>query len=483
MRLSVLFRNGVLGAALLSSLPAAAATLPSGFTETRVATGIINATAMAFAPDGRIFVAQQGGQLRVVKNGALLPTPFVTITVNSAGERGLLGVAFDPDFAVNQRVYVYYTATTPNIHNRVSRFTANGDVAQPGSEVVLLDINPLSSATNHNGGAIHFGPDNKLYIAVGENANGANSQTLTNLLGKILRINSDGSIPPNNPFFNQAIGKNRAIAVLGLRNPFTFAFQPGTRRAFINDVGENTWEEINDGLARANYGWPDSEGPTTTPGHTSPLFFYGHGFGGTVGCAITGGAFYNPGTVQFPPSYVGRYFFADFCNGWIRVLDPATQTATPFASGISGPLDLHVADDGSLFYLARGSGSVWQVTFGAGLEVTENSAPTATITAPAHSSLYSGGDTFTYAGTGDDPEEGALSPEAFTWRVDIHHAGHIRPFVLPTTGAASGTFTIPATRETAAGVWYRVHLTVRDSAGLTDSTFVDVVPRGVTRRR
>ena len=136
-----------------------------------------------------------GRTLRVIKNGALLATPFLSVTVNSSGERGLLGVAFDPDFASNQFVYVYYTATTPTVHNRVSRFTANGDVAVPGSETVLLDLDNLSGATNHNGGAIHFGPDGKLYVAVGENANGANSQTLTNLLGKILRINPDGTHP------------------------------------------------------------------------------------------------------------------------------------------------------------------------------------------------------------------------------------------------------------------------------------------------
>src|SRR3970282_870971 len=107
---------------------------------------------MACAPDGRLFVAQQSGALRVVKNGALLATPFLTVTVDSAGERGLLGVAFDPAFATNQYVYVYYTAKTPTIHNRVSRFTANGNVAVAGSEVAILDLESLS-ATNHNGGA------------------------------------------------------------------------------------------------------------------------------------------------------------------------------------------------------------------------------------------------------------------------------------------------------------------------------------------
>ena len=191
---------------------------------------------MAFAPDGRLFVAQQGGALRVIKNGSLLATPFLTVTVNSSGERGLLGVAFDPDFPINQYVYVYYTATTPAIHNRVSRFTANGDVVVPGSEVVILDL-PNLSATNHNGGAIHFGPDGKLYVAVGENAVPSNSQTLANPLGKLLRINRDGSIPTDNPFYGSTSGINRSIWALGLRNPFTFAFQSSTGRLFINDVG------------------------------------------------------------------------------------------------------------------------------------------------------------------------------------------------------------------------------------------------------
>jgi glucose/arabinose dehydrogenase len=182
-----------------------AATLPSGFSETLVAGGLSSPTAMDFAPDGRLFVCLQGGQLRVIKNGALLPTPFVTLTVNSDGERGLLGVAFDPNFATNNFVYLYYTSSSPAIHNRVSRFTANGDVAVAGSELVLLDLENLG-ATNHNGGAIHFGPDGKLYVAVGENAEPSNSQTLTNRLGKVLRINSDGTIPSDNPFFNTATG-------------------------------------------------------------------------------------------------------------------------------------------------------------------------------------------------------------------------------------------------------------------------------------
>src|SRR5207244_953681 len=160
-----------------------------GFIESQVAGGLSSPTAMAFAPDGRLFVCEQGGQLRVIKNGALLATPFVSLSVDSSGERGLLGVTFDPNFSSNQFVYVYYTTSASPIHNRISRFTANGDVATTGSEIALVDLENLSSATNHNGGAIHFGADGKLYAGVGENANSANAQTLSNRLGKILRYN------------------------------------------------------------------------------------------------------------------------------------------------------------------------------------------------------------------------------------------------------------------------------------------------------
>jgi glucose/arabinose dehydrogenase len=195
---------------------------------------------MALAPDGRIFVCEQRGTLRVIKNGVLLPTPFLTVTVDSAGERGLLGIAFDPNFVSNQLVYVYYTTPTP-AHNRVSRFIASGDVAIAGSETILMEMPNLSTATNHNAGAIHFGPDGNLYVALGDNANGNNAQSLSTRLGKLLRITSTGAIPTDNPFFNQTTGDNRSIWALGLRNPFTFAFQPGTGRMFINDVGLGTW--------------------------------------------------------------------------------------------------------------------------------------------------------------------------------------------------------------------------------------------------
>jgi glucose/arabinose dehydrogenase len=339
-----------------------AATLPAGFTESQWGSDMSGApTAMAFAPDGRLFVCLQDGHLRVIdKNGVLLASSFVTLSVDSNGERGLLGVAFDPNFASNHYVYVYHTVPGSTAHNRISRFTANGDVAVANSEFVVVDLDNLSSATNHNGGAIHFGPDGKLYVGVGENANGANAQSLSNRLGKILRINSDGTIPSDNPASFPGItgstsGANRAIWAVGLRNPFTFAFQPGTTRLFINDVGQSTWEEINNGVVGSNYGWPAAEGPASppNPNFRDPIFYYGHGSSSTTGCAIVGGAFYNPAVLQFPSSFIGKYFFADLCSGWIRVLNPSNNTASDFASGIGSPVDLHVGPDGALYYLTH----------------------------------------------------------------------------------------------------------------------------------
>lgn len=318
---------------------------------------------MEFAPDGRLFVTQQGGQLRVIKNGTLLSAPFVSLSVDSTGERGLLGVTFHPNFPSAPYVYVYYTTSTSPIHNRVSRFRANGDVAEADSEEQILDLDNLTTATNHNGGAIHFGPDGKLYVAVGENANPDNAKELTNRLGKVLRINADGSIPTDNPFYTTATGLNRSIWALGLRNPFTFAFQRGSSRMFINDVGQSTWEEINFGVKGANYGWPTSEGPTSDAAFRSPTYAYRHSGDPPTGCAIAGGAFYNPVTARFPSGYVGDYFFADLCGGWIYVYDLTTRKVTPFANGIANPVDLKVGPDGALYYLARGSNSVGRITY------------------------------------------------------------------------------------------------------------------------
>ncbi len=405
------------------------ATLPPGFSEISWS-GMSQPTAMAIAPDGRIFVCQQTGALRVIKNGALLATPFVTMTVDPAGERGLLGVAFDPNFATNQYVYVYYTVPGSPPHNRISRLTADGDVAAVGSELPLLELNDLSAATNHNGGAIHFGADGKLYAGVGENATPGNARVLTNLLGKLLRIGvpPDALIPTDNPFYDIATGDNRAIWALGLRNPFTFAVHPVTGRIFINDVGASTWEEINDGIAGSDYGWAICEGPylkdTTTPcGHPEfkdPFFYYSHSGGA---CSIAGGSFYDPSVPQFPAGYVGKYFFADYCAGWIRAVDPASGSpaATTFATGISNPVDVHVDAEGRLLYIARGEGKVYRVS---------------------------------YAGSGPDPTVSTITPTsgpaAGGTAVSIGGANFVDGATVTIGGAAAGSVTVVGGGEIAA---------------------------------
>lgn len=197
----------------------AVAAVPDGFSSVRVADGLSEPTAMAFAPDGRIFVAEQGGKLRIIKNSRLLREPFLEVNADARGERGLLGVALDPGFANNHHVYVYYTAKSPRVHNRVARYTARGDVAVPGSRKIILELDNLSSAQNHNGGAIHFGVDGKLYVAVGDNADGENAQSLRTLKGKMLRIDKSGSIPADNPFYDRASGKTGRSGPAGCATP------------------------------------------------------------------------------------------------------------------------------------------------------------------------------------------------------------------------------------------------------------------------
>ena len=340
-------------------------TQPAGITRVEDwVTGFSAATAFAQTPDGRFFVAQQGGQLRVVTAaGVLLATPFITLTVDDAGERGLLGVALHPDFATNRYVYLYYTTPENGTHNRISRFTANPsnpNIVSVGSEVRIADLPALSSATNHNGGALHFGNDGKLYVAVGDNANSSTAPDTNNPFGKMLRFNDDGSIPSDNPFCTTAATLRCAIWARGLRNPFTFAVRASDGRIHINDVGAGSWEEINLGVPGANYGWPATEGPTNAAGVTGPLYAYDHddspasGGGGFFdGCAITGGAFY-PSSGPFPAVYRGSYFFTDFCTTVIGRVDIANGNAAYAFGRTSGQaVGMLTGLDGALYVLTQ----------------------------------------------------------------------------------------------------------------------------------
>jgi glucose/arabinose dehydrogenase len=549
--------------AILLTHEISAQVLPTGFSRVLVANGISNPTVMAFAPDGRIFVAQQNGALRVIKNNTLLATPFISLTVNSSGERGLIGIALDPNFSSNQFVYLYYTLSDGS-RNRISRFTGNGDVVVPGSEVVLLDLDPLSSATNHNGGAMHF-KNGLLYVAIGENANGANAQNLDTYHGKLLRINPDGSVPAGNPYTTGTEQRKRVWAH-GLRNPFTFDIQPSTGKVFVNDVGQSTWEEINDATTGGlNFGWPNAEGNGTNPSFTNPVYAYQHGSGDGKGCAITGGVFFNPSSTNYPSQYTGRYFYQDLCNQWINMLDLTTTPATrlPFATSMGGSiLSLDVGNDGNLYFLDRNTSALYKIIYtvntapaivnqpqsitvtqgqpasfsvtatgtaplqyqwqknnvnitganastyaisstqpsdAAGYRVivsntagsvTSNTAqlgvtpfnapPVAQINTPVAGALYRGGDVISFSGDATDPEDGTLPASAFTWSVVFHHNTHTHDGPPVASGVKGGTFTIPNVGETANDVFYRLYLVVKDSKGLADTVFRDILPRKST---
>jgi len=352
--------------------------LPNGFSESVFASGLTLPTAMAVAQDGRIFVAEKGGTLRVVQNQTVLPTPFLSVAVDDFSERGLIGVALDPNFQSNGFVYVYYTTDQMafgKLVNRVSRFTAdpaNPNVALAGSERVLVD-DIASTNGNHNGGALLFRPDGMLYVAVGEAGVPANSQSLANLSGKILRIDpATGQAAPGNPTTIAGLGAvppaQSRIWAAGLRNPFTMAVQPGTGRLFINDVGGALFEEINEGIAGANYGWSLTEGDfnqAAFPNFTRPVYAYAHGRGPLQGNTIAGGAFYNPATPMFPTEYTNDYFFGEFINGRIYLRDSGTGVVTTFGDQLTGksPVDLDLGLAGQLLYLDIVGGTIYQITF------------------------------------------------------------------------------------------------------------------------
>ena len=263
--------------------------------------------------------------------------------------------------------------------------------------MVILD-NIASDAGNHNGGAIHFGLDGKLYVAVGDGgADSSNSQSLGTLSGKLLRLNSNGTIPSDNPFVGTA-GARGEIWALGLRNPYTFAGDPLTGKIHINDVGQSSWEEINLAVKGANYGWPTCEGLScgNNPNFTNPIYTYSH----AVGQAITGGAFYRAG--RFPAQYDGSYFFADYLGGWIKRLDTNNQV-TDFWNPQNGPVDLKVGSDGALYYLSIFNGSVSKIA-----ATSSNRPPAASFTATPASGTAPLSVSFN-AGSSSDPDGDSLT--------------------------------------------------------------------------
>ncbi len=346
---------------------AASAQPPAGFESQTLIIGLDQPDALAFTPDGRMLITERTGAIKIVQPGATQvdATPLLTLAnINTdQGERGLVGITLDPNFATNGYFYIFYTANSP-LRDRVSRFTASGNTTVPGSELVVWQDN-VDSGFWHHGGNVAFGPDGKLYISTGDHYDqtaGSNhvSQRLDSYHGKILRINSDGTIPTDNPFYDGAGPNLDAIWALGLRNPFRFSFDPPTGRMYIGDVGSNSTtssiEELNLGVAGANYGWPICEGTCSTPGMTNPFFSYPHA--GLDACIIAGFVYHS---TQFPADYQNSFFYGDYAQRWIKRLTfDANGNITgnlnfePTDGSVYGPygdiVDLKMGPDGALYY-------------------------------------------------------------------------------------------------------------------------------------
>ncbi len=301
----------------------------SGLAAVTVAEGLESPLLVtAPAGDDRVFIVERPGRIRILRAGQLLATPFLDIVdrVGTGGERGLLGLAFHPDYAVNGYLYVNFSDRDGN--TRVERFSvaADPDRADPASGKLVIGID--QPYANHNGGMIAFGPDGMLFIGMGDGGSAndphGNGQDRATLLGAMLRVDVDGgdpyAIPADNPFAGHADARGE-IWALGLRNPWRFSFDRGGSRLFIADVGQNAWEEIDIVAATEaglNFGWNVMEGAhcfnTATcdqAGLTLPAVEYGH----DQGCSVIGGYVYRGSAIAF---LAGHYLYSDWCRGWLR---------------------------------------------------------------------------------------------------------------------------------------------------------------------
>jgi len=342
------------GATLLLALPLAlATTLPPGFEEHDVVCLSPGDPAqLGFAPDGDLFIGAKYGKVWVWSANTAREVAF--LAVSSELERGLNGIAVDPDYLGNRHVWIYYT-TPPPVRNRLSRFTFTGTALV--DEVVMLD-GPLVLNANHNGGDIRFAADGTLFVAMGNDAQDPTSQDPFELRGKILHLQRDGSAAPGNPFADGVSGDPRVWA-LGLRNPYRIGIEPGSENLLIADVGWFLWEEIHRGIRGANYGWPTVDGPSPAgiPGTVYPIHAYSHE--GT-GAAIIGGDFAGPGA--FAPEYEGDYFFGDFVRREMYRMrfdgrgNPASVEL--WATAVPRPSDIEFGPDGALYYVSFGGGGI-----------------------------------------------------------------------------------------------------------------------------
>lgn len=391
--------------AFLAAHPVMAATPPAGFVDATLFSASVP-TGLAYEPgSGNAFVLEKGssGSARVLRRalaGGSVTTALTLTCVDSLGERGLLGIAFDPDYlqgASTRWVYLYYTRQSPatgacsipasvGSRNRVVRFKEAGGVLS--SEELLLEGPILTSATNHNGGTLRFAPDETLFASMGDNDTDSEanplSRDLSDLRGKLLRIARNGSVPNDNPFVGQA-GARGEIWAWGLRNPFRFSIDSSTGTPWIGDVGENRYEEIDRGVKGADYGYPCFEGfvafRTCTPlNPTFPAFVYGQtvGVAPFSGYTVIGGPVYRNG--NFPASYQGRLFFADYGEHWIRsaaITGGLLTDVQLFSADAGWVVDIVQAPNGCLGWVDISAGSIHETCYTAGA----NRAPVAIATA------------------------------------------------------------------------------------------------------
>jgi uncharacterized protein (TIGR03437 family) len=334
-----------------------------------VVSGIIAPTDVQNAGDGsgRLFIVQQDGTVRILREGALLPQPFLDIRsrTRAEGERGLLGLAFPPGFAAKQRFYVNYTDLSGNTVIAMYRVSSNPDVADSVGETALLHI--TQPFANHNGGQVRFGPDGYLYIGMGDGGSAGdpmnNAQNRGSLLGKLLRLDVEAEpgsirIPPDNPFVNTT-GARPEVWAYGLRNPWRFSFDRANGDLFIADVGQDRWEEINYTSASSkggeNYGWSMLEGlvcyraACSMQGMAAPVAVYGHQNGD---CSVTGGFMYRG---NLSPGLRGTYLYADYCTGRMRILRrEGGQWVSSVALTPGGQITTFGEDEAGEIYAADG---------------------------------------------------------------------------------------------------------------------------------
>jgi glucose/arabinose dehydrogenase len=352
--------------------------LPGDFTIQliEVASGLSSPLYLTSPPnDSRLFVVEQAGRIRIIKNGQVLAQPFLDIVsrVSSGGERGLLSVAFHPSYAANGFFYVNFTDLAGN--TRVERFnvSSNPDVGDASSSKLILGV--TQPFANHNGGLNLFGPDGMLYIGLGDGGSGGdpqgNGQRTNTLLGKILRIDVDNgdpySIPSGNPFANQS-GARPEIWAYGLRNPWRFSFDRTAGLLFVADVGQGSLEEIDvvpTTRAGVNYGWNIMEGSScfgsgscSTAGLEPPVIEYNHSGGA---CSVTGGYAYRGSAI---PELAGHYFYSDYCAGFLRSFLYSNGAATDQRTwdvGTIGSVTSFGEDAAGEMYIVVQQGRVYRI--------------------------------------------------------------------------------------------------------------------------